>query len=135
MSFPKGNKRTGIKSNNPSVRTKVPTEDIIDAIRKCRGNLSRAADKLGVCRQTLDLRRKSEPVIQETLNTCRERFLDDTEDVFQNKVLSGDTISMLFALKTLGKRRGYDQDRDVIAESVTRAALDFVMNKSKNPAE
>jgi hypothetical protein len=135
MGFPKGNNRVGVKSKNPTVRTKVPTEDILEAIRKCRGNLSRAADKLGICRQTLDLRRKSETVIQECLDTCRERFLDETEDVFQAKVLSGDTVSMLFALKTIGRKRGYDQDRDVIAESATRGALDFIFNRSKNPAE
>lgn len=135
MGFPKGDKRIGIKSKNPSVRTKVSTEDILEAIRKCRGNLSRAADKLGICRQTLDSRRKSEAVIQECLDTCKERFLDDTEDVFQNKVLSGDTVSLLFALKTLGRKRGYDQDRDVIVESATRGALDFIFNRSKNPAE
>lgn len=135
MAFPKGDKRIGVKSKHPSVRTKIPTEDILDAIRKCRGNLSRAADRLGVCRQTLDSRRKSEAVIQSTLDTCRERFLDDLEDVFQNKALSGDTVSGLFLLKTIGKKRGYDQDRDVIAESTTRAALDFVFNRSKNPVE
>lgn len=135
MPFPKGDKRTGIKSKNPSVRTKVSTEAILEAIKKCRGNLSRAADRLGICRQTLDSRRKSEAVIQSTLDTCRERFLDETEDVFQNKVLAGDTVSMLFALKTIGKKRGYDQDRDVIVEGATRGILDFIVNRSKNPAE
>lgn len=74
-------------------------------------------------------------MIQDTLDMCRERFLDDTEDVFQNKVLSGDTVSLLFALKTLGRKRGYDQDRDVMVESATRGALDFIFNRSKNPAE
>lgn len=135
MGFPQGDKRTADKARRPSNGVKISSELIAEALRKSRGNIARAADKIGVTRSCLHLRINKESELKAIVDECRERFLDDTEDVFQNKVLSGDTISMLFALKTLGKRRGYDQDRDVIAESVTRAALDFVMNKSKNPAE
>jgi hypothetical protein len=135
MGFPKGNNRTGITAKKPQSGVKLSSELIKEAITKARGNLSRAADKLGVCRQTLYLRVNAEPEIKQVVDNCRERFLDETEDVFQNKVLSGDTVSLLFALKTLGRKRGYDQDRDVMVESATRGALDFIFNRSKNPAE
>jgi hypothetical protein len=135
MGFPKGNNRTGITAKKPQSGVKLSSELIKEAITKARGNLSRAADKLGVCRQTLYLRVNAEPEIKQVVDNCRERFLDETEDVFQNKVLSGDTVSLLFALKTLGRKRGYDQDRDVMVESATRGALEFIFNRSKNPAE
>lgn len=114
---------------------KISTDMIIEALKKTRGNISRAADKVGCCRHTLHLRINAEPAIKQVLDSCRERFLDDLEDVFQNKALSGDTVSGLFLLKTIGKKRGYDQDRDVIVESATRGVLDFIVNRSKNPAE
>ena len=135
MGFPKGDKRTGITAKRPQSGVKIDSELIKEAIIKARGNLSRAADKLGICRQTLYLRVNAETAIKQVVDNCRERFLDETEDVFQNKVLSGDTVSLLFALKTLGRKRGYDQDRDVMVESATRGALDFIFNRSKNPAE
>ncbi len=135
MGFPKPANKTADKARNPCHGGKIPTEMIIEALRKSRGNISRAADRIGFTRNALHLRINKEPEIKQVVDEYRERFLDDLEDVFQNKALDGDTTSGLFLLKTIGKRRGYDQDRDVIAESATRAALDFVMNRSKNPAE
>ena len=135
MAFPKGDKQLANRSRKPSNGVKIDTDLIIEAIRKCRGNISRAADKIGICRQTLHSRINQEVEIKAVVDECRERFLDNLEDVFQNKALSGDTVSGLFLLKTIGKKRGYDQDRDVIVESATRGVLDFIVNRSKNPAE
>lgn len=136
MGFPKGEQRYKLDhARKPHGGVKIDSNLIIEAIRKCRGNISRAADKIGMCRQHLHSRINAESEIKAVVDECRERFLDDTEDVFQNKVLSGDTVSMLFALKTLGRKRGYDLERDVIAESATRGALEFIFNKTKNPAE
>jgi len=135
MGFPKGDKRIGDKARQPSNGVKISSDLIAEALRKTRGNIARAADKIGITRSTLHSRINKEPDLKAIVDECRERFLDDTEDVFQNKVLSGDTVSLLFALKTLGRKRGYDQDRDIMVESATRGALDFIFNRSKNPAE
>lgn len=135
MPYPKGDKRTGIKAKKPLSGIKINADMIKEAIIKSNGNLSRAADRLGCCRQTLYTRVNQEPELKQVLDGCRERFLDDLEDVFQNKALSGDTVSGLFLLKTIGKKRGYDQDRDVLVEGATRGVLDFIMNKSKNPVD
>jgi hypothetical protein len=136
MAFPKGEKRKALDhARKPQGGVKIDSSLIVEAIRKARGNISRAADKIGMSRQHLHSRINAETELKDIVEECRERFLDETEDVFQAKVLSGDTVSMLFALKTIGRKRGYDQDRDVIAESATRGALDFIFNRSKNPAE
>lgn len=135
MGFPKGDNRIGRKARKPSNGVKVDKELMIKAIRLTRGNIARAADKIGVTRTCLYSRINRDAELKQVVDEYRERFLDDLEDVFQNKALSGDTVSGLFLLKTLGRKRGYDQDRDVIAESATRGALEFIFNKSKNPAE
>lgn len=135
MGYVKPENQIATKARHPLNGVKIKTDVIISALTKSRGNISRAADKIGCCRDTLHTRINQEPAIKQALDNCRERFLDDLEDVFQNKALSGDTVSGLFLLKTIGKRRGYDQDRDVMAEGVTRGVLDFIANRSKNPAE
>lgn len=135
MGYPKRENKPGEKAKRPMSGVKMSTNMIKEAIVKSNGNVSRAADKLGCCRHTLYLRINAEPEIKQVLDNCRERFLDDLEDVFQNKALSGDTVSGLFLLKTIGKKRGYDQDRDVLVEGATRGVLDFIMNKSKNPVD
>ena len=137
MAFPKGKQRYDLDhAKKPMSGIKIPKELIEEALTKSRGNISRAADKIGCHRHTLHSRIMADTDLKVHLESFRERFLDDTEDVFQNKVLSGDTTSMLFALKTLGRKRGYDIiERDVVAEGATRGVLDFIFNKSKNPAE
>lgn len=136
MGYPKGEQRYKLDhARKPQGGVKIESSLINEAIIKCRGNISRAADKIGMSRQHLHSRINAEPDLKATVDQCRERFLDDLEDVFQNKALSGDTVSGLFLLKTIGRKRGYDQDRDVAVESATRGALEFIFNKSKNPAE
>lgn len=135
MAYPKVKDKTANIARKPQSGVKIHSDLIKEALIKTRGNISRASDKLGCCRHTLHLRINAEPEIKQVLDTCRERFLDDLEDVFQNKALSGDTVSGLFLLKTIGKNRGYDMDRNVLVESTTRGVLDFIANRSKNPAE
>ena len=130
MAFPKKN-----LALRPQCGVKISTEMIIESIKKTRGNISRAADKIGCDRHTLHLRINKEPAIKQVLDSCRERFLDDLEDVTQAKALSGDTTMSMFLLKCLGRKRGYEFERDQIAESTTKGVLEFVFNKSKNPAE
>lgn len=106
---------------------------IIEALRKTRGNISRAADKIGVTRSCLHLRINKEPEIKAVVDEYRERFLDDLEDVFQNKALQGDTTAGLFLLKQLGKNRGYSFEDNSVTQNITKGILDFVVNRSKNP--
>src|SRR5215510_11075303 len=103
--FPKKGNRIGENVRQPQPGVKIPTDQIIQALIKTRGNISRAADKLGCSRHAIHLRSQAEPDIKQVLQSCRERFLDESEDVLQEKVLSGDTTSLLFTLKTLGRKR------------------------------
>lgn len=135
MVYPKGRTQLAEIARKPLNGIKISKDMIIEALVKTRGNISRAADKIGCNRHTLHTRINEDKDIKQVVDNCRERFLDDLEDVFQNKALAGDTVSGLFLLKTIGKKRGYDQDRDVIVESATRGVLDFIVNRSKNPAE
>lgn len=135
MVYPKYKDKLAEVAKRPHNRITINKDLIIEALTKARGNISRAADKIGCSRHTLHIRINEDKEIKQVLDNCRERFLDDLEDVFQNKALAGDTVSGLFLLKTIGKKRGYDQDRDVIVESATRGVLDFIVNRSKNPAE
>lgn len=123
----------GTKARRPSNGVKISTDLIIEALRKTRGNISRAADKIGVTRNCLHLRINKEPEIKAVVDEFRERFLDDLEDVFQNKALQGDTTAGLFLLKQLGKSRGYSFEDNSVTQNITKGILDFVVNRSKNP--
>lgn len=102
---------------------------------KYKGNLTRVAIALGCARLSIQRIVRNEPEIKEILEDARERVIDDVEDAFTEKAIKGDTTAGIFFLKTRGRERGYDQDFRADIEAVTRAAMSFALNKSKNPAE
>lgn len=113
----------------------IKKEMIIEAIMRSKGNLTKAAISLKCSRRTIANCAKVNPDVQQVIEECRERTIDDVEDAFLKKALNGDTTASIFFLKTRARERGYDQDFRADMESVTRAALDFAINKSRNPAE
>lgn len=106
-------------------------------IIKYTGNLSRAADSIGTSRGAMRNFVDRYPELQELLKQCRERQLDELESsVFDRAVESNDTTLQIFMLKTQGKHRGYEQsEAQNTAKDIATAAFDFIINKSKNPAE
>ena len=110
-------------------------EAVKEQILKYKGNLTKAATALKCARQSLMRIVRVNPDVKEVLDDARERVIDEVEDAFTKKAISGDTTASIFFLKTRARERGYDQDFRADMESVTRAALDFALNKSRNPAE
>lgn len=94
-------------------RSDLSDEDMAAAIGRARGNLSAASDMLKVSRRTLYDRIKQNPRLKETLDQERERTLDELEEELFTQALSGNTTALIFALKTQGARRGYQEVRKV----------------------
>jgi hypothetical protein len=67
------------------------------------------------------------------LEEARDRVVDEIEDSFLDRCRAGDCTSQIFFLKTRGRERGYDQDYRADIEGVTRSALQWALNRSKNP--
>lgn len=110
-------------------------EQIKEQVMKYHGNLTKVGVALGCSRQAVRRLINTDPELKEVLEEARERIIDDVEDSFIKRCKEGDVTSTIFFLKTRGRERGYDQDFRADLEGVTRAALQFALNKSKNPAE
>lgn len=136
MPFPKGANSTGTKAKRPHAGIPLDKQVIIDTIRKYNGNLSRAAEAMGTSRHVLRDRADKDEDINKTLTDSRERYLDTLEDsVWERAIDSNDSTIQIFLLKTAGRKRGYDQDQQNGVQDIAKAAFEFVLNKSKNPAE
>ncbi len=139
MAFPskeKGNKKGEIaKSPRPGIPLKK--EQVQPLISKLHGNLSRIADSIGSNRYTLRRFIEKDEELKQELEEARERILDELEDVtWQDAIDNKDPAMRCFLLKTRGRHRGYDQDDNKnMAKDIATAAFDFIINKSKNPAE
>ncbi len=135
-SVAKGNK-VGEKAKAPKPGIPLDKNQILELIPKTHGNLSRIADALGTTRGTVRRRCDNDPELKAALEDARERVIDELEEsVWDRAQNSNDTTLQLFLLKTQAKHRGYEQDEAKnAAKDIATAAFDFIINKSKNPAE
>lgn len=132
----KGNK-LGEKAKCPKPGIPLDKNQLLELIAKTHGNLSRVADALGTTRGTVRRRCDNDPELKVALEDARERIIDELEEsVWDRARESNDTTLQLFLLKTQAKHRGYEQDdAKNAAKDIATAAFDFIVNKSKNPAE
>ncbi len=137
MGFPKGNKRLGDKAKRPQPGVPIDPNLVAQLITDNKGNLARVADQLGSTRGSIRNVINRSETLKQLLIDCRERQLDELEQsCFDRAIDEKDTTLQLFLLKTQGKSRGYEQsEAQNAAKDIATAAFDFIVNKSKNPAE
>ena len=135
-SVKKGNK-LGEIAKRPHPGLPLDKKIIESLIHKTTGNVSRIADCMGSNRHSVYNVIKADPHLMQLLKDSRERQLDELEEsVFHRAIETNDTTLQLFLLKTQGKHRGYEQsEAQNAAKDIATAAFDFIVNKSKNPAE
>ena len=133
----KGNILGESPAKQPRPGVPLNKEDISKLIIEEHGNLSRVADRMGSTRTSVRRRIDADPKLKEALEEARERKLDRLEhSVWLRAEESNDTGLQCFILKTQGRHRGYDQDdMKNAAKDIASAAFEFIVNKSKNPAE
>lgn len=139
MPYPSVKKGTkiGEKAKRPLPGIPLCTKTIGDLVLLHRGNLSKVADAMGTSRTSVRNVIDRHPDLQQTLKETRERWIDSIEQsVLSRADESNDTALQCFVLKTQGKHRGWEQsEAQNTAKDIATAAFDFILNKSKNPAE
>ena len=125
------------KARRPQPAIPVDSSLVMQLITKYGGNISQIADAIGCNRSTIQRKIDREPELKDALVASRERWIDDIEQsVFTRANSSNDTALQCFVLKTQAKHRGWEQsEAQNTAKDIATAAFDFIVNKSKNPAE
>jgi hypothetical protein len=92
---------------------------------------------MGTTRVAIRNRVNNDSELKDALAEARERWIDDIEEsVLARANESNDTALQCFVLKTQGRHRGWEQsEAQNTAKDIATAAFDFIVNKSKNPAE
>jgi len=80
---------------------------LVDAMIKTLGNVSKTCDMLGVSRTMFYDYYNNDLEFKNKIDDIKNIALDFVEDKLINKIKEGDTIAILFYLKTQGKKRGY----------------------------
>lgn len=131
-SLAKGNK-IGERAKQPHPGIALDKKTMMTLIVKYGGNLSKVADAMGSNRHTLRRRCDADQELLDTLDTARERRIDELEDsCWEDAINNKDTALRCFLLKTQAKHRGYEQDdAKNAAKDIATAAFDFIISKQK----
>ena len=95
------------EKKEPRAFRKRTDQEIIDALRECRGMVAVAARMLGVSRESIYHRLKTSPEIKEAHVEISEHQLDRSELKLFEAVEAGEAWAVCFYLKCKGKERGY----------------------------
>jgi hypothetical protein len=100
-------------TKNDRIPKDVTNEQILEAILKCHGNLAETARSLGIRRMGLTRRIDKNEKLRVALAQARDEFIDLCEASLYDCVVKGSIPSIMFALKTIGKARGWGETTDI----------------------
>ena len=83
------------------------TEEIIRAVELKSGSIVDIARALKCTRAMIHARAAKEPKIRAAIDNARGLLLDEAETMLCKLVEAGNMTAVIFALKTIGKGRGY----------------------------
>ena len=94
-------------NNGVSKKREQTAQKIIDALKESKGLLTLAAKKAGVSYSTVNRYANEFPSVREAVEEAKESMLDYTEGKLFEQIKNGNIASIIFYLKTQGKKRGY----------------------------
>lgn len=94
-----------MSSNRLKIKADIDRDQIIEAIRLSGGNLSNAAKRLGVSRQTLYSKIRLDDEILAELRAGREELLDLAENVIRQALEKNDLRAAMFVIKNFSSYR------------------------------
>jgi hypothetical protein len=111
--------------------TKITKKAFLDAYSKTFGNITQSCNAIGIHRSTYYKWLKADKDFVNQLNEIEpeERFMDFLESKLVQKINGGDTASIIFALKTKAKPRGYVERQEIEHSSNLETDITFEVHK------
>lgn len=110
------------KKKEDTAKTK---KQFLEALANGRGNVSVACVAVNISRQTFYRWRDSDKDFAEAVENIRESLIDKAEDALMRRIDEGDTTSIIFYLKTQGKKRGYIEKQELNVKEDVEYHLKF----------
>lgn len=89
------------------MKNNITIEKIAEVYKKKGCNITAACAALNITRQTFYTRKAKSKKLQELVEEADESLLDFAESKLVEHINDGDVTSLIFFLKTKGKKRGY----------------------------
>jgi hypothetical protein len=91
----------------------IPQAEIIAALEAAKGNLSEAAEALGVRRHNLARVITGDSELRSIHMDCLERHIDAAQSVVFKAVEQGNYVAATFVLSTIGKEAGWSTKQEL----------------------
>jgi len=105
------NKKNSVQNRTPERR--LTRKTFSRAIKDSYGNVMVISQRIGCMRSTVYSWLNKEPDLQDQLDSEREKLIDLAENKLVENLEKGETSSIHFVLKTLGKNRGYVEKQEI----------------------
>ena len=99
--------------SNEQNRTIIAKKAFIEAMYKCLGIVSKAAELSGIARGSHYRWMDEDPEYKREIESVPDYVLDFVEDKLHTLIKDQDTTATIFYLKTKGKKRGYIERSEV----------------------
>ena len=98
------------------------------ALRSSHGIIKSACEETGISRMTVHRWRKADPNFNEEMEAImKDDQFDFVESKLMERIKGGDTVAIIFYLKTKGKNRGYSEK--AVPDAPAKAVPPEVLNK------
>ena len=94
-------------------KPKYTATQVADALDKHKGMIYLAANALGCSHNTIYNYAKRHPTVQDAIDRNRGQVLDTAELSLYNAILREEHWAITFALRTIGKDRGYAEKHEI----------------------
>src|SRR5262245_33874272 len=96
-----------------AARPRYTAQQVIDALHATRGLVYLAAKRLQCDPDTVMNYCKRHPTVEQAKHDARGELLDNAEEKLWEAVQRGEAWAIAFALKTIGKSRGYVERQEL----------------------
>lgn len=111
-------------------------DEIIGALKACRGLIYIAAKRIGCSPQTIYNHIEKHPEIREIIDNLRQEPVDKAEVKLEAAVDKGQPWAIKYLLSTQGKKRGYVQREEKELTGAEGAPIQFIINEvTERPAK
>ena len=107
----------------------------LEGLKKTAGVQQPVVEQLGLTRQTIADWKRNDPEFNAAVEQIQEIALDVVETQLFKNIMRGDTTSIIFYLKTKGRKRGYIEKVDAYVESKNHVDLSNLTDEEREVLE
>ena len=115
----------------PSKSTTIKKAAMLEALKKSLGLVTHACKNVNIDRSTHYEWLRTDDEYKQAVDSISELVIDYVESSLYKQINQGNTAATIFYLKTRGKKRGYQEDQQLMIQPKHEIVLTYENEKEK----